>query len=157
MKRNIAIALLLLIVIVETGYILTKKVITKTAQELAETKAIPTVTPRPALVFLTKGDNLLTSPMAKFVHKIDPNNLSDDAKKATVGFAVTTQTQQNGTTVITLTPKDSDDQNQQYMLKAGQELYFIEMTPADDKKDADKDMNYRDDYGIITDNKGLIQ
>ncbi len=157
MKKNIAIALLLLVIIVETGYIVTKKVVTKAANEMAESKVMPTSAPRPVPVFLTKGDNLLTSQMAKFVHKIDPNNLSDDAKKATVGFAITSKTQTDGSTVITLTPKDSDDQNQQYTLKIGQVLYFVEMTPADDKKDADKDLNYRDDYGIITDANGVMQ
>lgn len=157
MKKNITIALLLLIVVVETGYILTKKVVTKTAEELTEAKTMPSVTPRPAPIFLTKGDNLLTSPMMKFVHKIDLNNLSDDAKKATIGFAINSHAQEDGSTIITLTPKDADDQNQQYILKSGQVLYFVEMTPGDDKKDADKDMNYRDDYGIITDAKGIIQ
>lgn len=156
MKKNIAIALLLLVIIGETGYIVTKKVVTKTASEIAESQVTP-ISPRPAPVFLKKGDNLLTSQMVKFVHKIDPKNLSDDAKKVTVGFAITSQTQTDGSTIVTFTPKDSDDQNQQYTVKTGQVLYFVEMTPADDKKDADKDLNYRDDYGIITDANGIIQ
>jgi hypothetical protein len=42
-------------------------------------------------------------------------------------------------------------------VKPGQILYFIEQTPADDIQDSDTDLNYRDDYGIITDANGIIQ
>jgi hypothetical protein len=42
-------------------------------------------------------------------------------------------------------------------VKPGNTLYFIEMTPADDNVDSDKDLNYRDDYGIIVDANGIVQ
>lgn len=107
-------------------------------------------------ITLGKGTNLKATPLFKFAYQIAPGDLSTAAKKATTGWTISSQ-DTNGTTTVTLTPKDSDDQYQIYTIKTGQTLYFIEQTPLDDKADQDKDMNYRDDYGIVTDQNGNIQ
>jgi hypothetical protein len=109
-----------------------------------------------APIMLSHGDNLKTSPLFKYAFEIAPT-MPDSSKKALTGFTMTTQKQSDGSIVVSITPKDSDDQSQQYTVKSGNTLYFIEQTPVDDKVDQDKDLNYRDDYGIITDSSGVIQ
>lgn len=108
-------------------------------------------------VIMSKGMNLKTSPLFKYAYQIAPGDLSASAKQALTGWAVKSETQADGSLLVTLTPKDSDDQYQQYLVKTGQTLYFIEQTPSDDKADSDTDLNYRDDYGIIVDSSGAIQ
>ena len=110
-----------------------------------------------APIMLGKGDNLKTSPLFKYAYQIAPGAIPDSSKKALTGFTVTSKQNSDGSTTVSLTPKDSDDQSQQYTVKSGNTLYFIEQTPVDDKADQDKDLNYRDDYGIITDSSGVIQ
>lgn len=110
-----------------------------------------------AQLMVTKGSNLKDSPIAKYAFQIAPGTMSQEAQNALVGWTVTSKTQTDGSTVVTLTPKDSTDQSQQYTIKPAQILYFIEQTPVDDKNDQDKDLNYRDDYGVITDAAGIIQ
>ena len=107
-------------------------------------------------MMIGKGTDLKTTPLFKFVHELAPT-ASSDAKKALVGWNVTTTKQSDGSMLVTLTPKDAEDQSQQYTLKSGQVLYFVEQTMGDDNAGSDKDLNYRDDYGIITDQNGIIQ
>jgi hypothetical protein len=108
-------------------------------------------------IVMSSGTNLKTSPLFQYAYQIVPSNASVNTKEALIGFAITTQDQNDGSIVVTLTPKDSEGQSQLYTVKSGQTLYFIEQTPADDKADQDKDLNYRDDYGIIVDSNGIIQ
>jgi hypothetical protein len=124
-------------------------------EKQSQQKLTPPPGGRPTL--LTKGMKLEGSSMAKYAYKIAPGEIPDASKKILVGFSVTSKTGTDGSTTVNLTPKDSDDQFQTYTIKQGEILYFIEMTPVDDKSDQDKDMNYRDDYGIITDSNGIVQ
>jgi hypothetical protein len=152
--KNVIIVLLALVVIVE-GYVLMSKKSAPVA--LGVTTQIAT-TPRPSgrPMPLTKGMNLQGSAVEKFAYEIVPT-MTDDAKKALIGFDVKTKSLAGGITQADLVPKDSDDQFQSYVVKPGNKLYFIEMTPVDDKPDTDRDSNYRDDYGIITDANGVVQ
>lgn len=167
MVKNIVITVLVIAVIAE-GYFLYKSHTAMKQQQMAMTpstqqKNMPPAGPNAlrrgggAPIMLGKGDNLKTSPLMKYAYQIAPGSLSADAQKALVGWKIATAKAADGSIVVTLTPSDSDDQNQQYTVKTGQILYFIEQTPADDKADQDKDLNYRDDYGIITDESGIIQ
>ncbi len=108
-------------------------------------------------IMLKQGDNLKTSPVFQYAFQIFPGDLSENAKQALTGFNVKAEVQSDGSTLVTLTPKDSENQSQQYSIKPGQVLYYIEQTAADDNTDQDKDLNYRDDYGIVTDQNGIIQ
>lgn len=154
--KNIIIAVLVLAVVAE-GYLLWKKKLMPVAtvvpkQMIARPSGMP---PRPPL--LSKGDNLLSSTMAQYAYIIAPGDIPAASQKVLTGFSVKTTALPDGSTQVDLVPKDSDDQFQSYVLKTGQSLYFIEMTPSDDKQDEDRDLNYRDDYGIITDANGVIQ
>lgn len=163
MNKNIIIAVLLLVVIAESGYVLKKRhdtgelsgQLAVALKQASEPKA-PSTGPKPMMV--KKGDKLADSPVGQFAYKIAPGEISPETKKIMAGFgAVTSKPAADGSVVVTLTPKDSDDQNQQYTVKTGESLYFVETTPLDDQADMDKDFNYRDDYGIIVDQNGIIQ
>ena len=150
MNKNIIIAAILSLVIIETGYLIyrhtTKSAIASNA---------PARGTKP--VFLSKGSNLTTSALKQYAYQIAPGVISDATKQKLTGFTITSVTNPDGSTSVSLTPKDSEDQHQQYTVKTGQMLYFIEQTPMDDKADSDRDLNYRDDYGIITDANGIVQ
>lgn len=155
--KNVIILILAVAVLAE-GYMLWMKkpapVAAGTQSQLAPQPSVaPTARPQ---VMLTKGMKLQESPVGKFAYKIVPD-MTDEAKKALVGFDVKTEVLTNGSIQVFLTPKDTDDQRQEYVVKPGYSLYFIEMTAVDDHGDQDKDSNYRDDYGIITDKDGVVQ
>ena len=160
MNKNILIALLILLVLGEGAYIVKKRHDVdglKVALAEQTQAAQPKMSPPPKPMLLSKGMKLADNPIAKNAYLIAPGIVSDTAKTAMVGFAITSKTQADGTTVVNLAPKDADDQSQQYILKKDQTLYFIEQTPADDQADQDKDLNYRDDYGVILDQNGIVQ
>jgi hypothetical protein len=148
--KNVIIVLLLLVIGVE-GYFLSVK----------KTAVVPSVRPSgnmpPKPQLITKGLNLTTSSMMQYAYKIAPGDIPAASQKVLTGFSVKSQSMADGSVQVSLIPKDSDDQFQQYIVKPGNTLYFIEMTPADDNVDSDKDLNYRDDYGIIVDANGIVQ
>lgn len=106
---------------------------------------------------LARGDKFVGSAVEKFAHLIAPGTISADSQQYLTGFAVKSTSLEGGDTQVDLVPKDSDDQFQSYVLKPGDSLYFVEMTPVDDKADKDVDANYRDDYGIVVNSQGIVQ
>ncbi len=165
MNKNILIAILLVILVAESGYLVKKRHDTAViSDQLAvalnqaanEPKKEAAQAPKPMM--LAKGAKLADSPISKFAYKIAPGDVSSETKTVMAGFGMmTAKPAADGSVVVTLTPKDSEDQNQQYTVKTGESLYFIEQTPLDDKADQDKDFNYRDDYGVIVDQNGMVQ
>jgi len=155
--KNIIIGVLVVAVLVEGYFLWMKK---SSAPVVAGAKTQVMARPsgmqaRPPL--LSKGDNLLTSATSQYAYKIAPGDIPAASQKVLTGFSVKTTQLPDGSTQVDLVPKDSNDQFQSYVIKTGESLYFIEMTSSDDKQDADKDLNYRDDYGIITDANGIMQ
>lgn len=167
MVKNVVIVILAIAVIAEGYFLYQSHKQLKTQQQTAMASASrPSMMPPAgpdsrrkggAPIIMSKGMNLKTSPLFKFAYQIAPGSLSADAQKALTGWKIKTDKAESGATIVTLTPSDSDDQSQQYTVAAGNTLYFIEQTPVDDKADQDKDLNYRDDYGIMTDASGVIQ
>lgn len=151
--KNVIIVLLLIAVIAEGYFLMMKKLPTAVAG--AQTQSSPRPTGRPPKP-VAKGDKLAGSAMEQFAFPVFPS-VTDDAKKVTTGFDIKTKKLADGSTEVDFMPKDSDDQFQSYVVKPGNSLYFIEMTPVDDKSDSDRDLNYRDDYGIIVDKDGIVQ
>ncbi len=163
MTKNIIIIILLIIAVAEAGYIIDKRNSPQGSMAMTThpsvTGAMPPAGPNAkgkGPVIISKGMNLKSTPLFQYAYEISPN-VANDAKAAMVGFSMTSEKQADGSMIVTLAPKDSDDQSQQYIVKSGQILYYIEQTPFDDKNDQDKDLNYRDDYGIITDSNGIVQ
>ncbi len=164
--KNIIIAVLILALVGETSYVIVKIFGLQPSTQSTTATAIParseTDQPRPAspsgrLPLLTKGDNLLTSALFQYAYQLAPGDTPAATQKVLTGFTVDKQASADGSVVVKLIPKESDDQYQEYTVLPGQTLYFIEQTPADDQPDTDKDKNLRDDYGIIVDGQGIIQ
>lgn len=160
MVKNILIAVLTLAVVLEGGYIILQRLPGHQVEEIA-TEGKSHVSPfRPTSAgpqILTKGMPFTTSSVAKYAYEIAPATMSATAKQALLGWNITTKTNKDDSIVVTLTPKNSEDQSQQYTITKGQKLYFVEATPFDDNQGQDIDKNLRDDYGIITDANGLVQ
>lgn len=167
MVKNIIIAILIVVALGEGFFLIKQRSLAAqsqqaTAMQMSKQSKLPPAGPnakrkggRP--IILTKGMNLKTTPVFKYAYQIAPGNLSPNAKKALIGWKIATTKQTDGTLTVSLTPTDSEDQSQQYVVKSGNTLYFIEQIPFDDKANQDKDLNYRDDYGVIVDKNGIIQ
>src|SRR5581483_8729894 len=155
MIKNIIIVILLIIVIVEAAMLFQSKGSTNhTKMSSVQSQNMPPAGPNAKRkggtpIMISAGMNLKTTPLFNFAHQMAPGPISASAQAALTGWNVSSVKQNDGSLKVSLTPKDSDDQSQQYIVKNGETLYFIEQTPADDKADQDKDLNYRDDYGII--------
>jgi hypothetical protein len=162
MNKNlvIVIAILLVLVVGEGVYALKKRHdLSQLREQMMASSGQPTQqkSPGPKPMLLEKGMKLADNPIAQFATKIAPGDLTDSAKAVMTGFNMTSKPQADGSVIVSLMPKDSDDQAQQYTVKKGETLYFIEQTPVDDNADKDVDMNYRDDYGVIVDANGIVQ
>ncbi len=156
MLKNIALFVLALVV-VESYLLLSPRNLRRSDTERTQNQA--TVNTRgtpPRIALLTKGAKLSDSPLYKFAYQIAPGDLSASAESALYGWNIKQDKQLDNSILVTLTPKDSDDQNQQYTVKEGNALYFIEQTPVDDKS-GNVDKNLRDDYGVIVDGNGIVQ
>ncbi len=107
---------------------------------------------RPSL----QGQKLSSTQFASNAVLVFPGTLSSDAKAVLVGFNLTTKATPDGSTQVSLTPTESGYTFQQYVVKQGQSLYFIEMNRADDSNGT-TDINNRDDFALIVDQNGVIQ
>jgi hypothetical protein len=123
------------------------------AKTVSSQTTVATVRKQPPL-FLSKGVVLKNSPMASYAYLIDSGPPSAKTIQALNGWDVAKKMLADGSLQITLTAKGSDDVNQQYTVKPGHSLYFIEMTMGDDQGNAD--LNLRDDYGVIVDQNGIV-
>lgn len=92
----------------------------------------------------------------QYAYKIFPGALSSQAKQAITGFAMTTKNMPDGSTQISLTAQEPQYKNQQYMIKSGYSLYFIERMLGDDNTSENMDKNLNDDTAIIVDPQGYI-
>jgi hypothetical protein len=92
----------------------------------------------------------------QYAYKIFPGNLSDNAKQAMSGFAFTTNAMPDGSTQVTLTSQNTEYTTQQYVVKTGYSLYFIEKMSGDDNPQEDTDRNLHDDTAVLVDPQGNI-
>jgi hypothetical protein len=94
------------------------------------------------------------SPDYAVAKQIFPGIISAEAKTAMQNFTMKTTTQADGSTMVTLTPKNAAEKQQIYFVKSGEKLYFVEKFPGDDASGSDN--NLKDDYGIVVDASGNI-
>ena len=85
---------------------------------------------------------------------ISSDNLSTDAQAALSGFSLSKKAMPDGTTQITLKALSTEYHDQQYTLKPGEQLYFIEKTLGDDQ--ANQDSNLHDDTAVVVDSQGNV-
>jgi hypothetical protein len=92
----------------------------------------------------------------QYAYKIFPGTISSSAKEAMAGFAFTTKVMSDSSTQITLTSQNPFYKTQQYTVKPGYSLYFIERMMGDDDSEKDTDAKYTDDTAILADPQGYI-
>jgi len=85
---------------------------------------------------------------------ISDDDLDDQTKAALSGFDRKKEILPNGDIKITLKALSPDYQDQNYVLKPGQKLYFIETSMADDPQF--KEYNMGDDVAVKVDADGYI-
>jgi hypothetical protein len=112
----------------------------------------PTMTAKPTAAmqkFSDSGDY-------QYAYKIFPGNISTESKQAMSGFAMTTKVMPDGSTQIVLTAQKQGYTSQQYVVKPGYSLYFIERNLKDDNPQTDSDATLHDDTAILVDPQGNI-
>ena len=85
---------------------------------------------------------------------ISAETLSPEAQAAIAGFQLTKQPQADGSVQIFLKATESQYHDQQYSLKPGEQLYFIDRTLSDDP--SGKEINIGDDTAVIVDSQGNV-
>jgi|GEM_PF-3598111 len=164
MAKNIAIAILGIVVVVETA-LLGRRFLqhpmmhrTSQSQSVAATNSPsgPPAGMKPP-AFPKKGDKLSDLPVAKTAYQVAPGDMLADTKTATAGWSIVQNKQSDGSLIVDFIPKEANDQRQQYTVKTGETLYFVELNSVDDSPGQNDDINLRDDYGIITNADGIIQ
>lgn len=85
---------------------------------------------------------------------ISSEPLSADAQTALSGFQMSKNALPDGTTQITLKSLKPEYKDQQYTLKPGEQLYFVEKYLQDDQNNADYNMG--DDSAVIVDAQGNV-
>lgn len=114
--------------------------------------AKPTVAAKPTVMKQKFSD----SQYFQYGYKIFPGAISDQSKQAMDGFAMTTKVMPDGSTQIVLTAQKQGYTSQQYVVKPGYSLYFIERNLKDDNPQTDSDATLHDDTAILVDPQGYI-
>ena len=160
-SKNIAIFILLVVAIAEGLYFVNQKTgapyissISK-ANAASNTLAVVPTSSGTKPMMVSKGMKFADSPIFQMAYKIAPGDLTAETNKALSGFDVKKQTLSDGSIQVDLIPKESAYIKQEFTVKPGNTLYFIEATSADDP-DENTDLNLRDDYGVIVDKNGLV-
>lgn len=90
----------------------------------------------------------------QYAYLISGPTLGAQAETAITGFDLSKTTQADGATVYRLKAKESGYFDQQYTVKPGQSLYFIESSMGHDHGDVDERLN--DDTAAVVDTNGYI-
>ena len=123
------------------------------AQNLQTTLiATPTLTPTAAAT--VSAQKFQDSEMRQYAYQLYPGPISAQTKEAMAGFEMQTQMLADGTAQINLTSTNPEYKDQQYLIKPGETLYFIEMNSGDDSADENTDRNLADDTAVVVDAQG---
>lgn len=90
----------------------------------------------------------------KSAYLISGATLSADAKKALAGFTMSKKALPDGTTSILLKAQKAEYHDQTYVLKTGEQLYFIEKSLVDDAGNVENNIN--DDSAAVVDGQGNV-
>jgi len=94
------------------------------------------------------------SPYYSYAYQIFPGVLSADAQKAITGFNLDLKNNQDGSVTMTLNATNQEYQTQEYTMKPGEKLYFIERSLGDD---SDGDEHFLgDDKAVVVNSEGYI-
>lgn len=101
------------------------------------------------------GNRFADQSYYNYSYLISGDALSTKAQQAVSGFQVTKQNMPDGTIQITLKALNPEYHDQQYTLKTGEQLYFIEMSLGDDPS-ISEERNLRDDTAVVVDAQGNV-
>ena len=156
----VVVALVLLAIAVGEGYYIMKGSATKGIPYVTQTQAMQAKKPTPRSArptFVMKGQKFADNPISKKAYLIAPvtGPLSRDAQIALTGWTVKTTNNPDGSLQVNLIPQETEDVQQQFTVKPGNKLYFIELTLADDSATGG-DANRGDDIGVLVDQNGIV-
>lgn len=108
-------------------------------------------------IIVSPGMKFVDSPFYATAYKIAPitGTLSQKTQIALTGWNMKTENLTGGDLQVTLSPLETGDVKQVYVVKPGDTLYFVEMKLADDATGSDK--NRLDDMGVLVDKNGIVQ
>ncbi len=157
----IGICIILVLACLGEGYLINRERNEKIALSVALVKQQQSMQPKTPTgtrpTPLLKGQKFADNPISSKAYLIAPttSTLSADAQKALTGWTVTKKANADGTTQVTLIPKEAEDVEQTFTLHEGYKLYFIEMNLSDDATGVDE--NRGDDMGVLVNDKGIVQ
>lgn len=108
----------------------------------------------PSVTTDTVSQKFVDQPYYSYSYLISGDTLSADAQQALAGFTLTKKTLPDGTTQIDLKAQKAEYKDQQYILKSGEQLYFVEKFLADDRDNQEN--NILDDQAAVVDSQGNV-
>ena len=96
------------------------------------------------------------SPLWQSAVKIFPGPLSAKAKTALTGFDLQTKNLPGGSTQVTLFAKQLGYKTQNFIVKKGYSVYFVESLTSDDSQNENSDTLMVDDTAFLIDPNGFI-
>ncbi len=100
------------------------------------------------------GQKFVDQDYAKSAYLISGDMLSTEARQALAGFDLQKESSSDGTVMYTLKALKPEYHDQVYILKPGEQLYFIEKFLGDDVNE--DETNIRDDTAAVVDAQGMI-
>jgi hypothetical protein len=101
------------------------------------------------------GVKLSDTPDWNNAHLISGSSLDNSAQQALSGFSLQKTTNPDGSMTITLKALNPEYSDQQYTVKPGQQLYFIEKSFGDDSPPSGE-RTTGDDSAVLVDSNGFI-
>ena len=104
----------------------------------------------------TVGQKFTDQPYYKQAYLVSGDTLTTEAKSALAGFDMTRAPLPDGSILYIFNAKQPGYQDQQYTVKPGEKLYFIEKFLADDDPVKNEDKGMRDDQAVVVDAQGNV-
>ncbi len=117
--------------------------------------ALPTAVPK-AGIQPSASRKFVDQPYYQQTYLISGDTLSTEAKSALAGFELSKAPLPDGSVLYTLKAVEGGYRDQQFTVKPGEKLYFIEKFLADDDPVKNTDKNKQDDFGVVVDANGDI-
>lgn len=90
----------------------------------------------------------------QYAHLISGDTIDDQTKQALAGFELIKSNLSDGSLNITLNAINPEYQNQNYIVKPGEKLYFVETSFGDDSTNGE--YNLGDDGAVLVNSDGYI-
>lgn len=95
-------------------------------------------------------------PYASYAYLISTDPLSADAQAALAGFQLTKTAMADGSAQYLLKAVKAGYHDQEYVIKPGEKLYFLEKYMQDDEPESNGEFNMHDDQAVVVDSNGYV-